>query len=206
MTDTNFIKKIDNFVDDSISELPDILNQPNTVKFLTIFLERMKSLDDVIVDFAEFRLLSTAQGVVLDEIGQQLNVYRNGQIDDDYRTTILIRLLAIGRGGTRPEVEDSLDELFPSEAAKWQMYKGNNYRIDLYCGSVCFDVDSVVDELVGLFPIMTHLRIIKTDFSRKTFGFAGDTSRAGFSASNNRTITTSGIMGKVSYVSDDFVV
>jgi hypothetical protein len=41
---------------------------------------------------------------VLDDIGEQMGLYRNGQSDDDFRTILLIRQAAAGKGGTRPQV------------------------------------------------------------------------------------------------------
>ena len=100
MTDSNFIKPLDSFVSEVINYLPDYLRKDNLVKFMTVFLDRLEALDNSFIQLAEYRLLVNAQGVVLDDIGTQMGLYRNGQSDDDFRTIILIRQAAAGKGGT----------------------------------------------------------------------------------------------------------
>lgn len=203
MSDINFIKPLEDFVQGALDTLPDYLMKDNTQKFLRIFLDRLETVDNAIIDMAEFRLLANAQGIVLDEIGGQIGVSRNGQVDDDYRTILLIRQLAAGKGGTRSEVTDALNNLFSS--AVWYMYKGTNYRIDIYASSPCFELINVLDNIVDLFPIITHLRVVEIDYSGNPFGFEGDDSSFGFSGSNDRLSSTAGILGGLRYTSDKVI-
>ena len=203
MSNSNFIVPLDSFVDEVINYLPDYLKKDNLVKFLTIFLDRLEALDNAWIELAEYRLLVNAQGVVLDDIGKQMGLYRNGQSDDDFRTILLIRQAAAGKGGTRPQVEESLQNLFST--TNWELYKGKNYRIDLYASSPCFDLNNVVDDIVELFPIMTQIRVVETDYLNMGFGFEGDEDAGGFGSSNDESASEAGMLLKVVYVTDKAV-
>ena len=203
MSDSNFIKPLDSFVSEVINYLPDYLRKDNLVKFMTVFLDRLEALNNSFIQLAEYRLLVNAQGVVLDDIGTQLGLYRNGQSDDDFRTILLIRQASAGKGGTRPQVEEALQNLF--SAANWELYKGDNYRIDLYASSPCFDLQNIVEDIVELFPIMTQLRIVETDYLNMGFGFEGDEDAGGFGSSNDESASEAGMLLKVVYVTDKAV-
>lgn len=203
MTDSNFIKPLDSFVSEVINYLPDYLRKDNLVKFMTVFLDRLEALDNSFIQLAEYRLLVNAQGVVLDDIGTQMGLYRNGQSDDDFRTILLIRQAAAGKGGTRPQVEEALQNLF--SATNWELYKGDNYRIDLYASSPCFELENIVDDILELFPIMTQLRIVETDYLNVGFGFEGDEDAGGFGSSNDESASEAGMLLKVVYVTDKAV-
>lgn len=203
MTDSNFIKPLDSFVSEVINYLPDYLRKDNLVKFMTVFLDRLEALDNSFIQLAEYRLLVNAQGVVLDDIGTQMGLYRNGQSDDDFRTILLIRQAAAGKGGTRPQVEEALQNLF--SATNWSLYKGTNYRIDLYASSPCFDLVNISEDIVETFPIMTQLRIVETDYLNMGFGFEGDEDAGGFGSSNDESASEAGMLLKVVYVTDKAV-
>ena len=197
--DSNFIKPLDFFVDEVIGYLPDYLRKDNLVKFMTVFLDRLETLDLSFIQLAEYRLLVNAQGVVLDDIGTQMGIYRNGQSDDDFRTILLIRQAAAGKGGTRPQISNSLSSIFSSE---WEMYKGNNYRVDIYAQTPCFELETVADDIIEMFPVITHCRIIETVPAVASFGFEGDINSSGFASSNDRNSTLSGALLRIAYTSD----
>lgn len=203
MTDSNFIKPLDSFVSEVINYLPDYLRKDNLVKFMTVFLDRLEALDNSFIQLAEYRLLVNAQGVVLDDIGTQIGLYRNGQSDDDFRTILLIRQAAAGKGGTRPQVEEALQNLFST--TNWSLYKGTNYRIDLYASSPCFDLVNISEDIVETFPIMTQLRIVETDYLNMGFGFEGDEDAGGFGSSNDESASEAGMLLKVVYITDKAV-
>ena len=163
MTDsTNYIKPLDDFVTNGVSLLPDYLKHDTLEAILTIFLNRLKVVEDSAITMAEFRLLANAEGTYLDEIGSQMNIPRNGQNDDDYRAILLIRQAA-GKSGTRPQIAETLDSLFSS--TDWSIYKGYNYRIDVYASTPCFELSSVVDDLIEIFPVMTSMRVVEIEYS-----------------------------------------
>ena len=203
MTDSNFIKPLDSFVSEVINYLPDYLRKDNLVKFMTVFLDRLEALDNSFIQLAEYRLLVNAQGVVLDDIGTQMGLYRNGQSDDDFRTILLIRQASAGKGGTRPQVEEALQNLFST--TNWSLYKGTNYRIDLYASSPCFDLVNISEDIVETFPIMTQLRIVETDYLNMGFGFEGDEDAGGFGSSNDESASEAGMLLKVVYIADKAV-
>lgn len=203
MSDSNFIKPLESFVEEAVGYLPDYLKKDNLTKFLTVFLERLETLDSSFISLAEFRLLSNAEGVVLDDIGEQMGLYRNGQSDDDFRTILLIRQAAAGKGGTRPQVEETLQHLFST--TNWSLYKGTNYRIDLYASSPCFDLINISEDIVETFPIMTQLRIVETDYLNMGFGFDGDEDAGGFGSSNDEAASEAGMLLKVVYITDKAV-
>lgn len=203
MTDSNFIKPLDSFVSEVINYLPDYLRKDNLVKFMIVFLDRLEALDNSFIQLAEYRLLVNAQGVVLDDIGTQMGLYRNGQSDDDFRTILLIRQAAAGKGGTRPQVEEALQNLF--SVTNWELYKGDNYRIDLYASSPCFDLVNISEDIVETFPIMTQLRIVETDYLNMGFGFEGDEDAGGFGSSNDESASEAGMLLKVVYITDKAV-
>ena len=201
--DSNFIKPLDSFVVEVIGYLPDYLRKDNLVKFMTVFLDRLEALDNSFIQLAEYRLLVNAQGVVLDDIGTQMGLYRNGQSDDDFRTILLIRQASAGKGGTRPQVEEALQNLFST--TNWSLYKGTNYRIDLYASSPCFDLVNISEDIVETFPIMTQLRIVETDYLNMGFGFEGDEDAGGFGSSNDESASEAGMLLKVVYITDKAV-
>ncbi len=198
--DSNFIKPLDSFVDEVIGYLPDYLRKDNLVKFMTVFLDRLEALDLSFIQLAEYRLLVNAKGIVLDDVGTQMGIYRNGQTDDDFRTILLIRQAAAGKGGTRPQVEEALQNLF--SAINWELYKGDNYRIDIYAQTPCFELETVADDIIAMFPVITHCRIIETVSAVNSFGFVGDAMSSGFASSNDRNSTLSGALLRIAYTSD----
>lgn len=198
MTDsTNYIKPLDDFVIGGVSLLPDYLKHDTLEAILTIFLNRLKVVESSAITMAEFRLLANAEGTYLDEIGSQMNIPRNGQNDDDYRTILLIRQAAAGKSGTRSQIAITLDSLFSS--TDWSIYKGYNYRADVYASTPCFELSSVVDDLIEIFPVMTNLRIVETEYSGNMFGFEGDDESSGFGSSNDPSATEAGMLGKLVY-------
>lgn len=198
MTDsTNYIKPLDDFVTNGVSLLPDYLKHDALEAILTIFLNRLKVVEDSAIAMAKFRLLANAEGAYLDEIGSQMNIPRNGQNDDDYRTILLIRQAAAGKSGTQSQIAETLDSLFYS--TDWSIYKGYNYRIDVYASTSCFELSSVVDDLIEIFPVMTNLRIVETEYSGNMFGFEGDDESSGFGSSNDPSSTEAGMLGKLVY-------
>lgn len=198
--DSNFIKPLDSFVDEVIGYLPDYLRKDNLVKFMTVFLDRLESLDLSFIQLAEYRLLINAQGIVLDDIGTQMGIYRNGQTDDNFRTILLIRQAAAGKGGTRTQIAESLSSIFSSSG--WELYKGDNYRIDIYAQTPCFELETVADDIIAMFPVITHCRIVETISAVDSFGFEGDTMSSGFASSNDRNSTLSGALLRIAYTSD----
>lgn len=197
---TDFIYVEDDFVEAALAALPDYLNKENTRNLLTIHLDRLKEVEVALVDLAEGRLLENAEGVILDEIGEQLNKPRNGLNDASFRSSLNIYQASMNNSGTRSEANETLSSLFPDSS--YFLYKGKNYRIDLYAKSECFEVDTLPDDIKDIFPVITHLRILELPLSGMPFGFEGDINSGGFSSSTNRTSIDSGKLCRIVYTSD----
>ena len=71
-----------------------------------VISEMKQRLHDVIVDVAKFRLIETAYGQQLDNIGEELGVPRAGSTDEEYRILLRIRAYKRKSQGTRPDVID----------------------------------------------------------------------------------------------------
>lgn len=184
--DVNHIHPLDNFVSDGIDYLPgDFLREKeNLVKFLSVYLERMKAVDEMMVNLAEGRLLQNAGGVNLDEIGAQVGIDRNGLSDMNYRAIITILLSSTAKHGTRPEVIGTLKQLFGAE--NFTTYKGDNYRFDINIFNSCFEIETAIQEIKDMLPMPTYLRLVKSE--GLPFGFKNDSYAVGFgSVSTSRT-------------------
>lgn len=200
---TDFINPLDDFVEAAISSLPDYLNQPNTVAMLEVELSRLLDLETAMIDLAEQRMLENAESYVLDEIGNQVNKPRGGLSDASYRSSLNIYQASLKSSGTRTECNYTLDSLFPDSS--YFLYKGKNYRIDLYAKSECFDVETLVGEIVDIFPVITHLRVIELPLTGIPFGFKGDKSTGGFASSTNRVFVDAGKFSRIVYTTDEAI-
>ena len=63
----------------------------------------------------------------------------------------------------------------------------------------CFELSSVVDDLIEIFPVMTNMRVVETEYSGSMFGFEGDDESSGFGSSNDPSSTEAGMLGKLVY-------
>lgn len=205
MTEKNahFIEPLDDFIEGALDALPDYINKPNTRKLLTIELERLQNLETAIIGLGEGRLLENAVDVILDEIGIQVGRYRGGLGDNAYRSAINIYQSSLKNCGTRTDVTAILDSLFPESS--YFLYKGKNYRIDLYGKSKCFHINDLVGDIKDIFPVITHLRIIEIPLSGSAFGFEGDPTSSGFAATTNPDYTDAGKLCRAVYIADDEV-
>lgn len=178
LKDVNHIHPLENFVEDGIDMLPSgfLSDKINFMRLLTLYLTRLQTIDNMLVYLAENRTLLKATGLNLDEIGQQLGIFRNGLEDTDYRAVILILTGASATSGTRPELIASLTQLFGE--GNFDTWKGENFRFDINIFDSCFDVISVIDEILDMLPLITFIRITESD--GLPFGFADDKNSVGF--------------------------
>ncbi len=197
--DVNHIHELELFVEGALAFLPEefLRNAENLNKILTIFLSRLEIVDSSLVRLAEYRLLSKAEGVNLDEIGIRLGILRSGLNDDDYRALLTIRTFAGSNHGTRPELISIFNNILGEN--NFYTYKGYNFRFDLAVSSPCFDPQTTIEEILDLLPITTYFRMVQ--FEGFVFGFDGDPYAAGFSSSNDSLDTESGSWANVIYAS-----
>jgi hypothetical protein len=198
--DVNHIQILEDFVQDGIDYLPgDFLKQKeNFVKFLTLYLNRLETIDKMMVNLSEGRLIANATNVTLDEIGRRLGVERNGLTDDSYRASIMILLASSAKHGTRPEVIGTLGKLFGE--GNFKTWKGDNYRADILVMNTCFPIEDLLEEIKDILPLPTHLRLVESQ--GRPFGFSGKNS-VGFSSVTNSTSTTRGGIARLVYTSDE---
>jgi len=201
LKDVNHIHTLPDFVQGGIDYLPgDFLKEKeNLVKFMTVYLERLKAVDEMWVNLSEGRLLKNATGVNLDEIGKQVGIERNGLSDMNYRAIIIILLASAAKHGTRPEVIDTLDQLFGT--GNFTTYKGDNYRFDINISKTCFELETALQEIQDMLPMPTHLRL--TESSGTAFGFSGDKSALGFGSIHSGGRTGEGGLAHLTYTSDE---
>lgn len=201
LKDVNHIHPLPDFVQGGLDYLPgDFLRQKeNLVKFLSVYLERLKNIDLMYVDLAEKRLLRDATGVNLDELGAQVGIARDGLSDINYRAIITILLASAAKHGTRPEVIETLSQLFG--VGNFTTYKGDNYRFDINISKTCFELETTLQEIQDMLPLPTHLRL--TSSQGVPFGFKGDKTAGGFGSVNNRVRTGDGGLSHIVYTSDD---
>lgn len=200
LKDVNHIHPLPDFVQGGLDYLPgDFLRmKENLVKFLSVFLERLKNIDEMYVDLSENRLLRNATGVNLDELGEQVGIARDGLSDMNYRAIITILLASAAKHGTRSQVIETLSQLFG--VGNFSTYKGDNYRFDINVSKTCFELETTLQEIQDMLPLPTHLRL--TSSQGTAFGFAGDNSAGGF-GSVNKPRTGEGGMAHLIYTSDD---
>ena len=200
LKDVNHIHPLPDFVQGGLDYLPgDFLRmKENLVKFLSVFLERLKNIDDMYVDLSENRLLRNATGVNLDELGEQVGIARDGLSDMNYRAIITILLASAAKHGTRSQVIETLSQLFG--VGNFSTYKGDNYRFDINVSKTCFELETTLQEIQDMLPLPTHLRL--TSSQGTAFGFAGDNSAGGF-GSVSKPRTGEGGMAHLIYTSDD---
>ncbi|WP_284161584.1 hypothetical protein [Burkholderia pseudomallei] len=198
--DVNHIHPLPDFIKGALERLPSefLSDKENFTKLLSIFLERLRLVDEAFVDLAEYRTLQLAEGLNLNEIGEQMGIYRNGLADPEYRAIIMILSGGASKHGTRPEVISTLNQLFGK--GNFATWKGDNFRFDLNLFNTCIEVDEVLDQLLDILPLVTHLRI--TDHEGYPFGFDNDEQDFGFGSVWDSQRYGAGGMASLIYVSD----
>lgn len=201
LPDVNHIHPLPNFIQGALDRLPSefLSDKENFTKFLSVFLERLKAIDLAFVELAEYRTLQLAEGLNLNEIGEQMGIYRNGLADPEYRAIIMILSGGAAKHGTRPELISTLTQLFGQ--GNYATWKGDNYRFDINLYDTCIEVDQVMEQLLDILPLVTHLRI--TENEGYPFGFGGDEQSFGFGSIYDKQHTAAGGLAGNVYVSDD---
>ena len=170
----------ENFVQEGLDYLPESLQKPNIQKILQIDLERWKVIDDTLYQLAVRRLLAEATGVYLDDIGARFQIYRNGLDDDDYRATLFLKTGEAQKHGTRSDIINVLYQLLGDGAIF--TWKGDKYRFDVAINSPCFNLTTTANDIAGLMPLITDLRVV--DGMGVPFVFDEDPDGEGFGISN----------------------
>lgn len=156
----NHIALDKDFIVTYLEEFPEYLRtKENFMKLATFYARIWESMDAEFVKIAYYRLLDNAEGVVLDNIGEMLNVKRISQNDIEYRALIKFRSIRQVSNATRPDIVSLLRIIFYGEFPV--IYKGINSFIELIVPKVCFDEATLSQELEDLFPVSTNLWVLE---------------------------------------------
>lgn len=201
LKDVNHIHPLPNFVQDGFDYLPSGIfdDKENFQKTLRILLERLEFIDKKMVELAEKRTTLNAEDAILDEIGRQLGIYRNGLNDPEYRAVIMILTGNNSKSGTRADIISTLKQLFGDEGVT--TYKGYNYRLDINVFNTCMEITDILPQILDMLPLVTHLRVVENQ--GYPFGMEGDAQAFGFASVYDTERTGAGGMSTLIYVSDD---
>lgn len=201
LKDVNHIHPLPNFVQDGFDYLPSGVfdNKENFQTVLRILLERLEFIDKKMVELAELRTTLNASDAILDEIGKQLGIYRNGLNDPEYRAVIMILTGNNSKSGTRADIISTLKQLFGDDGAT--TYKGYNYRLDINVFNTCMEITDILPQILDMLPLVTHLRLVENN--GYPFAFEGDAQAFGFASVYDTERTGAGGMSTLIYVSDD---
>lgn len=159
-TDVDHIQYRESVVNDSFDLLlQQFKGSPNIVKLLTIVAQMKQIVDDSIIGVGKLRLINTATGVYLDNIGEELGVPRNGADDEDYRIVLKIRSYRTQTAGTRPQIIDLLSRFTGTDEDTINTYVGYEKSFDVFFYNGCLDADYAIDELLKIFPILSSYRL-----------------------------------------------
>lgn len=149
--------------------IEDFKSSVNIVKLLYIITNEKKKIDQAMIYLAKNRLISTATGAYLDEIGEELGVERNGSTDEEYRVILKIRSYRVASAGTRPDIINIFSRFTGSQEIDINTYVGLKKSVDVFFYNYCLDSDNAIEELTNIFPILSSYRLGgKTGIS---FGF-----------------------------------
>jgi hypothetical protein len=142
----------------------------NIIKLIYVISEMTQRLDDVVVDFAKLRLINSAFGFQLDNIGKEVGVDRLGATDDDYRVILKIRAFRRTSQGTRPQIVDLLSRFTGTLETDVDVYVGSGKTTDIYFNEGCSNIQSMSSEILKILPILTNYRLV-SKVGEHPFGF-----------------------------------
>jgi hypothetical protein len=184
--------------ENSIDLLPyQFQNRENIEKLSSVIATMKQRIDDVVVDLAKYRLIDTAYGRQLDNIGSELGVDRQGVTDDEYRVLLKIRSFRRHSQGTRSEIVDLIPRFTGSSKSDVDIYVGGAKTVDIAFNDGCSAVVSTNDEITKILPILTNYRFI-SKVGDSPFGFVSvfneseDLSFEGFGSVFDSVLTTEG--------------
>ena len=149
--------------------IEDFKSSVNIVKLLYIITNEKKKIDQAMIYLAKNRLISTATGAYLDEIGEELGVERNGSTDEEYRVILKIRSYRTKTSGTMPEIIDLLVRFTGVDAQSINIYIGSQKSFDIAFYEGCLNAEKAEEELTEIFPILSSYRLLLK--SGTPFGF-----------------------------------
>lgn len=135
-------------------------SSPNIIKLLQVIATKKKEIDDQVIFLGKHRLIDTATGIALDNIGEELGVPRSGATDDDYRVILKIRSYRTKTSGTLPEIVDLLSRFTGLPTDSINIYLGIQKSFDIAFYEGCLDAETSKEELIKIFPILSSYRLL----------------------------------------------
>lgn len=163
--------------------IEDFKSSENIVKLTYIISSHKEILDTAIIYLAKARLISTASGAYLDEIGEKLGVDRLNSSDEQYRAILQLRAYRVASEGTRPDIISLFSRFSGLSETDVDTYVGRSKSFDVAFYEECLNTTTALDEIVKIFPVLSSYRLIAK--AGKTFKFssiyeASDYSSDGF--------------------------
>lgn len=137
----------------------------------------VQEIEDALYSVLEGRILSQAEGVQLDLIGQETGVQRFSTSDQAYRVLLGIRNEVRTGAGTYGEIYDKL--LRVTGDTDISVITNRQRRVDVVITARCLSATSSYVDLANLFPVSTNTSIIVKG-ELQGFGFKDNPSAAGF--------------------------
>jgi len=166
---------------DIISDVKDLLieefkSSENIVKLVYLISYQKSLVDQAIIYLAKYRLISTATGAYLDEIGKELGIDRQDSTDDEYRAILQIRAYRVTANGTRGDIISVLSKFSGQDEDQVNTYVGKRKSFDVAFYSSCLNTTVATDELTKLFPVVSSYRLLSKGGSPFMFGSYYDSS------------------------------
>lgn len=164
---------------DIVADVKDLLiedfkSSENIVKLTYIISESKATIDQAMIYLAKHRLISTASGAYLDELGKQLGVDRQDSNDDEYRAVLQIRAYRVTSAGSRPNIIEVFSRFTGLESTEVNTYVGLQKSFDIAFYSSCLNESVAVEELEKLFPVVSSYRLLSKGGTPFIFGSVYD--------------------------------
>jgi hypothetical protein len=131
-------------------------DSPNIVNLIKSWLTPVQELEDSLIDYDRHAGITTAYGVVLDQIGSIMGVERDGRSDNEYRTAILGKAILARMDGTTERFLEGFRVLADTEQVRIHTY----YPKDLYAVAGEGWNATLPGELKKIAPVCSNVHLI----------------------------------------------
>jgi hypothetical protein len=168
---TNKIQLVSNRVEIAQSYLlSQFRDKPNILALVSVFVEQLQEIENTLIELQNVRTLNGSYGIWLDNIGQELDTARNGFNDADYKTLLKIEMFKKSMSATIENIIKVLSLI--SNDTDLSVTNPDKYMIEVV-GYLIEVKQSMVNEIVKLFPINTRKLIIRRDTKPFKLGTSG---------------------------------
>lgn len=171
-------------VTDRVQRAKDLLlsqfkDKENINLIVEALVEEIQEAEDALIPLRDLRMLETATGINLDNIGNRMKVQRTSDNDADYRTAIKIRILRKINRGTASDIKTVFKLL--TQDPDPIITQSSPYVVELAAVLTCIgDSNSALTEITNLFPVNTGIRVLSKP--ARPFGFLGNPNAYPFSS------------------------